>query len=48
MIIETGVDLKTAQKLMGHADEKMIMEVYNHLRDRLETKSIDKLRAAFS
>lgn len=48
MIVETGIDLKTAQKLMGHADEKMIMEVYNHLRDKLETKSIDKLRAAFS
>lgn len=48
MIVETGVDLKTAQKLMGHADEKMIMEVYNHLRDKLETQSIDKLRAAFS
>ena len=48
MIVETGIDLKTVQKLMGHADETMIMEVYNHLRDRLEAKSIDKLRAAFS
>ena len=29
-------------------NQKTCMEVYNHLRDKFEAKSIDKLRAAFS
>ena len=45
MLYEAGIDLKTAQRWMGHADEKMILHVYAHLTDRQEQKSVEKLRA---
>ena len=45
MLYEAGIDLKTAQRWMGHADEKMILHVYAHLTDRQEQQSVDKLRA---
>ncbi len=45
MLYEAGIDLKTAQRWMGHADEKMILHVYAHLTDRQEQQSVDRLRA---
>ena len=45
MLYEAGIDLKTAQRWMGHADEKMILHVYAHLTDRQEQQSVDKLKA---
>lgn len=45
MLYEAGIDLKTAQRWMGHADEKMILRVYAHLTDRQEQRSAEKLRA---
>ena len=45
MLYEAGIDLKTAQRWMGHADEKMILHIYAHLTDRQEQKSVEKLRA---
>lgn len=33
---ETGVDVKTAIKWMGHSDESMLLRVYAHLTDRRE------------
>lgn len=45
MLYEAGIDLKTAQRWMGHADEKMILHVYAHLTDRQEQKSVEKLKA---
>ncbi len=44
MLYEAGVNLKTAQRWMGHADEKMILRVYAHLTDRQEQKCVEKLR----
>lgn len=40
MLYEAGVDLKTAQTLMGHSDIKMTMDIYAELRG----KQLDKAR----
>ena len=45
MLYEAGIDLKTAQRWMGHADEKMILHIYAHLTDRQEQKNVEKLKA---
>ena len=45
MLYEAGIDLKTAQRWMGHADEKMILHIYAHLTDKQEKKSVEKLKA---
>jgi len=31
ILMDQGVDLKTIQELMGHADEKLIMKIYAHV-----------------
>lgn len=43
----SSVDIKEAVRLMGHSDEKMILEIYAHL-DRQKSKSKDKLNYYFS
>ncbi len=45
MLYEAGIDLKTAQRWMGHADEKMILRIYAHLTERQEQKGVEKLKA---
>ncbi len=45
MLYEAGIDLKTAQRWMGHADEKMILRVYAHLTERHEQKGVEQLKA---
>ena len=44
MLYEAGIDLKTAQRWMGHADEKMILRIYAHLTERQEQKAVEKLK----
>ena len=44
MLYEAGVDLKSAQKWMGHADEKMIMRIYAHLSEKQEQRAEASLR----
>ena len=39
MLYNAGVDLKTAMKWMGHADEKMILRIYAHLSTEKEKSS---------
>lgn len=36
MLYDAGVDIKTAVKWVGHADAKMIMEIYAHLTEERE------------
>ena len=36
MLYDAGVDIKTAMKWMGHADEKMILKIYAHLTAQKE------------
>ena len=45
MLYDAGVDLKTAQKWMGHADMKMIQTIYTHLSESKE-KEAEKAASA--
>jgi len=45
MLWETDVDLKTAMKWMGHADQTMILKVYAHLTERKEEEAALKMRS---
>lgn len=44
-LYDAGVDLKTAQKLMGHADATTTLRIYTKLSEERETKSTDKMEA---
>lgn len=39
MLWEADIDLKTAMKWMGHADQTMIIKIYAHLTDRKEEEA---------
>ena len=45
LLYEAGVDMYTAQRLLGHADIQTTMTVYTHLRERQEQASVGKLIA---
>ncbi len=45
MLYDAGVDVLTAQKLLGHADLQVTMKVYTHLSEERRQKSIDALNA---
>lgn len=40
MLRDAGVDLKIAVKWMGHADEKMILQIYDHVTPEREQKAV--------
>lgn len=43
MLRDSGVEMKLAMQWMGHADEKMILRIYDHITsDRIE-KSVEKV-----
>ncbi len=44
MLYDSGIDLKTAQKWMGHADQTMTMRIYTHLTSEREAESARQLR----
>lgn len=43
MLYDAGVDLKTAQVLMGHDDAAMTMELYTHLTKARKAQALDDL-----
>ncbi len=43
MLYDADVDVKTAQKLLGHADFSVTMKIYTHLSAEKESMGIDKL-----
>lgn len=43
MLYEADVDLKTAQKWMGHADQETTLQIYTHLTDAKEKKASEAL-----
>ena len=43
MLYDADVDVKTAQKLLGHADFSVTMKIYTHLSAEKETAGIEKL-----
>ena len=45
LLYEAGVDVKSAQKMMGHASPEITMQVYTHLAEELEQESVDKMGA---
>ena len=45
LLFEAGVDVYTAQRLLGHSDISTTMSVYTHLRERQQQASIAKLIA---
>jgi len=44
MLYDAGIDLKTAQKWMGHADQAMTMRIYTHLTAEREEAAARTLR----
>lgn len=42
-----GIDIKTAQNLLGHASIQMTMDIYTHLDSKKITTAGDKLNAFF-
>ena len=45
--ITNGVDPKTVSNWMGHTDQKMIMQIYDHVTNERETKAVGKLNSLF-
>ena len=48
MLYEAGVDLKTAQYLMGHRDAKTTLMIYTHLSDKKKGLGLDIAKAYFN
>lgn len=48
MLYDAGVDIKTAQKLLGHTSPELTMRIYTHLSDAREAASIGKIEQYFS
>ena len=46
--ITNGIDPKTVSRWMGHSDQRMIMQVYDHVTTERETKAVEKLNSLFS
>lgn len=44
ILFEAGVDVYTAQKLLGHSDIETTMAIYTHLREKKKNESLDKLK----
>ena len=45
MLYDAGVDLKTAQKLLGHSTPDVTMKIYTHLSEQRQQTSIDQMIA---
>jgi len=43
MLYNAGVDVKSAQKFLGHADLNMTLKVYTHLSEEREQAAIDAM-----
>ena len=43
MIYEAGIDVKTAQRLLRHADFKTTMNIYTEFSKEMTEKSVNKL-----
>jgi integrase len=43
MLRDAGVDMKQAMAWMGHADEKMILRIYDHVRDARTRASVSRM-----
>lgn len=48
MLYDAGVDVKTAQDLLGHADSTVTMNIYTHLSAKKKEKALNALHQHFS
>ena len=48
MMAENEVPIKTAQKYMGHANARMIMEIYSHTSEKMEQQAKEKMANMFA
>lgn len=46
-LYKVGIDLKTAQYLLGHADIKMTAEIYTHIQQSQLTSAATKINRHF-
>ncbi|MCI1966898.1 MAG: tyrosine-type recombinase/integrase [Oscillospiraceae bacterium] len=46
-LYRAGVDLKTAQYLLGHSDIRMTAEIYTHIAENDVANSADKISDYF-
>ena len=44
LLFEAGVDEFSAQRLLGHANIETTRSIYTHLREKMQNKSLEKLR----
>ncbi len=44
--IEQGIEPRTLQELLGHADFGLTMNLYGHVVDNTKTKAMNKIRIA--
>lgn len=45
MLYDAGIDVKSAQYFLGHADVSITMQIYTHLSNERKSKSVDALLA---
>lgn len=43
MLFDAGVDVKSAQRFLGHADVEVTLSIYTHLTKFKEEQAIQKL-----
>ncbi len=48
LMFETGVDEKTAQKVLGHSHIEVTREIYTELREQQQGKSMDRFNAGMA
>lgn len=48
LLYDAGIDVKTAQKLLGHATPEITMAIYTHLTDAREVASLGQFQTFFS
>ncbi len=48
MLYDAGVDVKSAQDFLGHADPTVTMNIYTHLSAKKKEKALDALHQHFA
>ena len=47
ILYDVGVDIKTAQRYLGHADVQTTLKIYTHLSETKQAQSLNALNALF-
>jgi site-specific recombinase XerD len=45
MLYDAGVDVKSAQRFLGHADVETTLRIYTHLTEQKEQNAVDAFNA---